>query len=308
MIDDNKMAKFLIIYKNKVLFSLLLGILLGCLPYVSDAKKKTAVYLVAGQSNTDGRVNNDLLPDDIKRDKYHFCHWSFGSGRYSGNGKFEIFWPHIYDQKQPARWAYDAVVYYWLEQSLKRDFYIIKESLGGTAIDTRAVSRDSMYRNASPAYLASTSASDKGGKSLLKAFTENICACIDNELSHHPHGYDIKALMWHQGESDSRYASSYYENLKAVIAYVRKYLVGKTGKRRYVKLPVLIGGISHASQDYRKEVEAAQRRLAQEDRDVYLIEVPDASLQSDHLHFDAEGAELLGRKMYEQLRKLHLAK
>ena len=39
-------------YKNKnLLFSLLLGILLGCLPYVSDAKKKTPVYLVAGQSS-----------------------------------------------------------------------------------------------------------------------------------------------------------------------------------------------------------------------------------------------------------------
>lgn len=190
---------------------------------------------------------------------------------------------------------------------MKRDFYVIKESLGGTAIDLRAVSRDSMYWNASSAYLASTSASDKGGKSLLKAFTENIGACIDNELSRHPNGYDIKALIWHQGENDSRYAGSYFENLKTVIAYVRKYLVQKTGKRRYAKLPVLLGGISHASQDYRKEVESAQRRLAQEDRNVYFVEVPDASLQSDHLHFDAEGAELLGKKIYQQLQLIHLA-
>lgn len=114
-------------------------------------------------------------------------------------------------------------------------------------------------------------------------------------------------LIWHQGESDSKYASDYYENLKGVINYVRHYLVQKTGKRRYAKLPVLLGGISHASHDYRKEVEETQKRLAREDKHVYLIEVPDASLQQDHLHFDAAGAELLGHKMYQQLRLLHLA-
>lgn len=55
------MAKFLILCINKnIIFSFLLGILLGSLPYVSNAKKKTPVYLVAGQSNTDGRVSNDL--------------------------------------------------------------------------------------------------------------------------------------------------------------------------------------------------------------------------------------------------------
>lgn len=131
---------------------------------------------------------------------YRHCYWSYGSGAHSGEGKFELFWPRIYNKNKPGRWAYDAVTYYWLEQSWGSDFYVIKESLGGTAIDPRTSSTNQMYWSASSDYLASTAASDKGGKSLLKAFVDNIGACIDKELAHHKGGYDIKAFIWHQGD------------------------------------------------------------------------------------------------------------
>jgi len=73
------------------------------------------VVLVAGQSNTDGRVDNAELPE--------------------------------YSQK-PKRWAYDAVVYYELERLWQRPFYVIKESLGGTAIDPRCESSSNMHWSA----------------------------------------------------------------------------------------------------------------------------------------------------------------
>lgn len=82
---------------------------------------------------------------------------------------------------------------------------------------------------ADPAFLDSTAAADKGGKSLLKAFTDNIGVCIDNKLSKLEQGYEIKALIWHQGESDNKVGQKYHKNLKDVIAYIRKYLVEKTG-------------------------------------------------------------------------------
>lgn len=270
-------------------------------------REATPVYIVAGQSNTDGRVGNELLPEYIQTNKYHHCYWSYGSGAHSGEGKFELFWPRIYNSNKPGRWAYDAVLYYWLEQSLKRDFYVIKESLGGTAIDTRTGSTNKMYWSASPEYLASTAASDKGGKSLLKAFVDNIGACIDKQLSKQKGGYDIKAFIWHQGESDRHVSRYYYDNMKAVIAYVRQYLVKKTGNKRYANLPVIMGSIPHAGRGYAAGVEEAQMRLTREDKNVYLIDVHDAPLQRDNIHFDATGAELLGRKMYNKLVSLHLA-
>ena len=268
--------------------------------------KKAVVILTAGQSNTDGRVPNDELPQEIRANRYRYCQWSFGSGSVSGNGSFEPFYPRIVSPDNPDRYAYDAIVYYKVEQRLQRPFYVIKESLGGTAIDLRCSSRDSMYWSADSTFLASTAAADKGGKSLLKAFTANIGACIDRQLSHLPQGYDIKVLLWHQGESDRQHAGDYYANLRAVIAYVRQYLVKKTGKKRYARLPVILGGISHKSKQYHPEVEAAKHRLAQGDANIYVVDVPDASLRSDQLHFDAAGASELGTKIYDTLMQQHI--
>ena len=271
-------------------------------------KKPAVVILTAGQSNTDGRVMNSELPAEIQRQKYKFCQWSFGSSRMSGGGKFETFWPRILNKDNPDRWAYDAIVYWNVEKKLKRDFYVIKESLGGTAIDTLCPSTNNEYWNASPEFLAKNVASDKGGRSLVKAFTENIGACIDNRLSKLKGGYDIKFLLWHQGESDRQQAGHYYANLKQVIAYIRAYLVKKTGDKKYADLPVVIGGISHKSRQWSQGVEDAQHRLAKEDKNIYVVDVPDATLRDDVLHFDAAGAQELGNKMFQIVEKHKLLK
>ena len=259
------------------------------------------VILTAGQSNTDGRVLNEELPDYVIDNPYRHCYWSYGSGTHSGEGKFELFWPRIYNNNNPRRWTYDAITYFWLEQALGCDLYVIKESLGGTAIDPTAKSTQSMYWSADPAYLDTVPAADKGGKSLLKAFVDNIGACIDNKLSKLPQGYDIKALLWHQGESDrpGKASGRYYDNLKAVIQYVRNYLVDKTGEQRYAHLPVIIGSIPKAGRGYSKNVDAAQKRLCEEDSDIYLVDADDAPLQSDNIHFNAPAAEKLGIDMFK---------
>ena len=285
----------------------LLAVCLLTVALARATKNPVPVYLVAGQSNTDGRVPNSELPAYIQQAPYEHCYWSYGSGAHGGNGQFELFRPRIINKNMPGRWAYDAVTYYWLEKSLHRDFYVIKESLGGTAIDLRAPSTQKMYWSANSAFLDSTKAADKGGKSLLKAFTENIGACIDQQLSKCKKGYEIKAFIWHQGESDRKTAESYYDNMKAVIDYVRAYVVKKTGKKRYATLPVILGGISHRGRGYSQGVEQAQIKLTQTVKNVYFVPVPDATLRSDNIHFDATGAELLGKKIYNQLVDLGLA-
>ena len=267
-------------------------------------KRPVPVIITAGQSNTDGRVNNEELPDYIKQQGYRHCWWSYGSDTISGKGRFERFWPRVAKPDNTERWGYDAVVYYLIDQHIKRRFYVIKESLGGTAIDTACVSTSGMYWSASPEYLASTDASDKGGKSLLKAFTENIGACIDNELSHLKEGYEVKAFLWHQGESDKKMAGHYYDNLKAVVAYVRNYLVRKTGDERYACLPFICGTYSLKSRDRSQLVVDALHRLAEEDANFHVVDIEDATIQRDRLHFDSKGAELLGRRIHKRLTEV----
>lgn len=266
-----------------------------------DSAQPAWVILTAGQSNTDGRVMNTDLPDYIKRDGYHYCLWSYGSGVHSGNGRFEPFFPRIFNQNNPDRWAYDAVVYYQLEQQLQRQFYVIKESLGGTAIDTLCRSTQNMHWCADEDYLSRTAAADKGGLSLLKAFTDNIGACIDNQLSQLPEGYEIKAMLWHLGESDRRQAAHYHDNLRKVVDYVRHFLTEKTGRAEYAQLPFICGTFSANSKQGSPVVADALMQLQKEDANFYVVDMSDATLQKDQIHFDAAGAELLGNRIYAKL-------
>lgn len=267
------------------------------------------VIITAGQSNTDGRVLNKELPDYILQNKYQHCYWCYGSAGkvVTGKGEFKPFWPEIVHSKYPGRWAYDAVTYYWLDQSLKKDFYVIKWSLGGTAIDPDCPSSEAKHWSANPQWLDRNTSTATGGKSLLKSFTEEINDCIDNKLSKLPNGYKIRAFLWHQGESDSQKGKRYYENLKEVVAYVRNYLVKKTDDRSYKKLPFICGTVAKENKRYNADIEKAMYELATEDPHFYVIDMSKAGLQRDRLHFTAPWAEYLGIEMYNKLVDLGIA-
>ena len=294
--------------KLRIITAILILVATALLPTCQVmAKKRIPVFIVAGQSNTDGRVRNSELPDYIKQNGYRHTYWCYNNGWYSSKGEVRKFWPRIYNGDDSCKWAYDAVTYYYLDRNINTDYYIIKESRGGTAISTACPTDNGFCWNASPEYLSSTAAADKGGKSLLKALCENIDLCLDKTIS--PKGrYEVRALIWHQGESDRRDDAHYYDNLKAVITYIRQHLARKTGNRRYLRLPVIVGGISHKSHGFSEGVENAQRRLQAEDPNFHFIEMTDATIQSDMMHFDAHSAEQLGKKIYDKLKELKLDK
>ncbi len=113
-------------------------------------------------------------------------------------------------------------------------------------------------------------------------------------------------MLWHQGESDRSQADSYHDNLKAVVNYVRSYLVNKTGQQKYARLPFICGTFSKVSKQGSPKVTAALYQLQQEAPDFYVVDVSDATLGRDQIHFDAAGAELLGKRMFDKLSKLGL--
>lgn len=280
------------------------------MPMYSRNKRPVTVIITAGQSNTDGRVMNTELPPYIIKNGYKHCYWCYGSGgkvQTSNNG-FEIFWPKMGAAKRSERWAYDAVTYYRVEKALRKDFYVIKWSLGGTAIDTLCSSTSGKYWTANATWLSHNKSTREGGKSLLKSLTEEIDACIDNKLKNLPDGYDIKAMLWHQGESDMKAGSRYYENLKAVVQYIRQHLAKKTGDERYLQLPFICGTVSRLNKCYSKDVEDAMLRLRSEDKNFHVIDMSAGELQKDRLHFTAKSAEYLGNAMYNKLVEIGAVK
>ncbi|MCD8165420.1 MAG: sialate O-acetylesterase [Bacteroides sp.] len=269
-----------------------------------QAMEPVKVIITAGQSNTEGRVFNTELPEYMARladTGYKHCKWIKGFTTDSITGEFAPFWPLCNASNDPRRWAYGAVTYYWMEQALQEDFYVMKWSLGATAIDTLATSSGGYYWQADSLWLFRTSSTAIGGNSLLLSFEELISAGIDNTLSKLDREYEIVAFLWHQGEGDRRRGEYYYENLRKVVAHVRNFLAEKTGKEHYRELPFIYGTISHASKEYNDQVEEAIYRLAAGQTNFYLIDMSQVELRSDQTHFSNVSSEYLGIAMYNTL-------
>ena len=130
------------------------------------------VIITAGQSNTDGRVPNDRLPDYIKT---MATDTAFTTGAYKycriaqnrTDGKFRPFWPKSKRRAKPNTWGYDAITYYWLEQWWQEPFYVIKWAIGGTSIEPSNASDKSIHWSANPEWLANNTATSEKGRSLL---------------------------------------------------------------------------------------------------------------------------------------------
>ena len=277
----------------------LFAVMLMATVVTGSAKKHVPVILTAGQSNADGRVPLSELPEELG--EYKYCLWSYGSGDFeTATGEFSPFKPRVAKPGIEQSWGFDAVVYHLLEQRWQRPFYVIKHTDGGTAIDPACKSSThGLYWSADKAFLDSTASASHGGRSLLKAFERQIDDC----LSRLPKRYDIKCLIWHQGESDQQAADRYYDNLKTVVAHIRQHLVEKTGKKKYARLPVVCATFSKDSRQGSPVVADALRRLAADDRHFYVVEAADLPLLQDRLHFNAQGAQTLGQRVYDLLLK-----
>lgn len=266
--------------------------------------QKVPVILTAGQSNADGRVPMADLPEELKT--YDYCLWSYGSGDFeTATGAFSPYSPRVAKPKIEQSWGFDAVVYKKLEQLWQRPFYVIKHTDGGTAIDPSCkASTHGLYWSADTTFLNHTMSASHGGKSLLMAFEHQVDDCLPNL----PKDYDIKCLIWHQGEGDHSAADRYYDNLKAVIQHIREHLVKVTGKKKYRKLPVICGTFSKDSRQGSPVVTEALYRLAREDKHFHAVDASDLPLLRDRLHFNAQGAQTLGQRVFDRMIKQKIVK
>ncbi len=274
--------------------------------YGLKAADRVPVFVVAGQSNSDGRVPDTDVPYYAD---FSNCMYSYADGRTFRDGAFETYTPYTLVSGDSNRFGYDAFVYHYIGEATGGKFYVVKETLGGTAIDPSCTNSNSgLFWSCNPEWYDAQTASSLGGKSLMKSFERSFKACVDNTLAAIEEGYDVKAILWHQGESDSTFdgPDHYHDNLSALIAHMRAFIAETTGNDAYLELPFIMGTVPHRSLQYNADVEAAQRRIADEDPNVYLIDMSEQTLQKDHLHFDATSAEYMGVNVVRKLVELDI--
>lgn len=271
------------------------------------AQEPVSVFITAGQSNADGRVFNTELPDYLARG-YTYLHYANVTSSCDGT-----FGQREFEEK--GRWAFCDVTNYCIEQALHRDFYAIKCTYGGTSISPRVSApqrpvwcADSLWLTNHQAYRGEDIMHEaySHNNSLAKSLTEGFRLLAKRTLSQLDEGYDVKAIMWHQGEGDRHAGAEYYDNFRTLITYLRQSIYQVTGDERDLQLPFIFGTISHLSTQYNAEVEAAQQQVARDVPAVYSIDMNDAHLRSDNLHFDAPWTEYLGRQMFNKLVELKL--
>jgi hypothetical protein len=258
----------------------------GASPKVYVPANKKVCIIVAGQSNTDGRVPATQFPVSYLDENGKTVNYLDENGQIQNTMYCKNSLPAALGTWTLGTnlWAYDAIVLSRLQHYLNDTVYEIKTSRGGTAIDPLGTNGGGYW---TPRFENIPS-----GQHLTSNFERSIRTAITNN----PNAFDIKAFLWHQGEGDSPVLAGkkYYQNLIEVIDYERVVVGNPT-------LPFIFGSISHISSQYNEDVEAAMLKIANQDKYVYLVDMSAGTLL-DAYHFDATSSEYLGTKMYEILR------
>ncbi|MDE5871740.1 MAG: sialate O-acetylesterase, partial [Muribaculaceae bacterium] len=276
------------------------------------------VYIVAGQSNTDGRASMEEMPEEVRRyvaeDGASDIMISYCNGVTRNElGKFTPYVP-MYEGNDSERCGFDAILYNKLGSVSGKPLYVIKESKGGTSIDTLCTSSGGLYWNADETWLghAGIARYDRNtketiGKSLLLQLEANVDSCVRSALSKSPEGYVIKCIIWHQGESDRSQGDRYHDNLKRLVEHLRHHIAESTGDSAYLHLPFIAGGVSRESRQYSESVEQAKRLLAQEDPDFHYVDLEGCGLRADdHLHFNGNGCREVADRFFRRMKDLDL--
>lgn len=224
--------------------------------------------IVGGQSNAEGRVPAADLPSYISLPDSNVKVWS-GSA-------FADLSTSYFSQN---RWAFDIVTAHYL--GLIGQCYFVKYAKGSTHLHKLGTPNEEAW-----------SADYEGlATSLLRIIEDRVRGAVASQQP-----FNIRAILWHQGEGDytpATVSKYYYKDLKKIIAYIR----GICGNER---LPFISGTISHLSGQYSAIVEEAQLKVAAEDPYVTYIDMSGAPLL-DAYHFNAASTEYLGKMMYDTL-------
>jgi hypothetical protein len=110
----------------------------------------------------------------------------------------------------------------------------------------------------------------------------------------------IKAVLWHQGESDAneKGISNRNLNLKTLFASFRKDIGNE-------KLPILIGEIGSFSKDPQlwADINKESHKYIQEDKYADIVETADLKDKGDKVHFDGESQREMGKRFAKKYVK-----
>lgn len=264
------------------------------------AKKKLQVYLLAGQSNMDGRANGgDLSSEDLARlekvaDRINF----YNNHKPVSNLQFTPSTPYL-KEKFKFDFIFGPELFFGIEMAEKypdEEFIFIKRALGGT----------SLYGCWNPnwTYEKAKISLEENKPKLYFDFRDYVKEVL-KDYSYD--SYEIKGMLWVQGEADSNImkrgekpANSYGENLQALVNAVRNDF-------NQPELPFVLFQVGKG------KVVEGMKETTRKDPNVYLIPQSDDKKSTDFYaqydpplwHYTTESMKRIGIAFYKSFSEIY---
>ena len=244
------------------------------------------VYLLAGQSNMDGRGDiADLTEDQRVPSKNSLIYYR--NPPYTSEGwealapGFSIPPKHKKGIPSSKFGPEIGFIEAMTKAQPERKFALIKGSKGGTNLRKdwnpgekgKPETQGPIYRNFIETYKLATQSLAKDG-----------------------HAFKIRGLLWHQGESDSKVkARTHEERLEKLIERIREDIGIKN-------LPWVVGEVFDNGK--RDKVRTAIQGVSKNDSLCGLVSSEGTTTWDPGTHFDAKSQLLLGKRYAEEMNKL----
>lgn len=243
------------------------------------------IYLLAGQSNMDGRGQTQDLAESVRRPSD--THLIFYRNSHVATERWQPLAPGF---SRPPRYrgalpapTFGPEIGFALamtEASAAQRLALIKGSQGGTSLraDWTPGTKDRPDTQG-PQY---------------RDFLDTVRQAT-GQLTAEGHQWQIRGLLWHQGESDSRSdVATYRQRLAEFLRRLREDL-------DQPDLPVVLGEVYDNGK--RDSVRTASHQVAAADANTNIVSAAD-TISGDGTHFDADSQLLLGRRYAQQMRAL----
>lgn len=255
--------------------------------------KDIDVFLIGGQSNAVGCTKISTLPPDFVPETFEramlYQEGNFGPEYY---GKW-VEGIHLGMGCNSSEMGIEYGIASVLNEAYAEQFALLRYAMGGSSLIVDWYPR-TLWEFEPSHFIA-----HRGY--CYRAWSETVTKGLNRliEAGYRPH---VKAFVWMQGEADSDLqhgAVRYQENLRALVDCVRAEL-------RDPQLPVVIGEIATetSKHPWSDMVRAAQRQVAEEDENIYLVTTKDIPIGTDGAHFDGISDLRLGKRFGEVLKTI----
>ena len=260
--------------------------------YNNDNTIEPYAFIVAGQSNADGRIPNADFPASCEVDGTTVAlsktieHCQFMQG--STDGTYDEPTKAFASRNNTESWAFDDVLYNLINNHLgsATDFFVCKQTRGATSLRyqySTSFCPDLDKFNANPTWVSQ----------LYHLYLQ-----VKRARELQPR-IRFKAMFWHQGEADNSNAEDgiYYNDFIHLIEWCR-------GLCNAPDMPFVFGSVPSNSSEYGEHVYNDMVKATQTMKNVYMVKMPDCTdwvQDGMDVHFGASDATYLATEMYKIL-------